>query len=180
MKLIGLIGKARSGKDTVAQYLFEQYGFTRLAYADPVKLAAQQIFGLSHNQTWDDKLKEVEIPYWGMTPRQMFQKLGTDATHPVFGRDVWMKRWFMAYDVLKDTDDIVVPDVRYDLELQGIRNLGGVLIRIERGEGLSGQEGAHISENGITIDPDFVIHNNGSLHQLYDAVESILDAMENT
>ena len=63
MKLIGLTGKARSGKDTVANYLFNQHGYTRIAFADPVKLAAQQVFGLTHEQTWVEGLKEVEIPY---------------------------------------------------------------------------------------------------------------------
>jgi len=175
MKLIGITGKARSGKDNIAKYLYENYGFTRIAFADPVKMAAQQIFGLSHAQTWDDRLKEVEIPYWGMSPRQMFQKLGTEATHPIFGSDVWMKRWFMAYDVLKDTDHVVVPDVRYDLEAQGIINLGGMIIEVQRGEGLDGEEGKHMSERGLTINPDLIVRNNTSLDNLYASIDLIME-----
>lgn len=178
MKLIGISGKARSGKDTIAKYLFERYAFTRIAFADPVKLAAQQAFGLSHAQTWDDDLKEVEIPYWGMTPRQMFQKLGTDATHPVFGNDIWMKRWFMTYDLIKDTDHVVVPDARFDLEAGGIRNLGGIIIEVRRGEGLGGDEGKHASERGLSIAPDVIIHNDGTLEDLYAAVDKVLELMQ--
>lgn len=179
MKLIGLSGKARSGKDTVANILGAHFGFTRLAFADPVKLAAQQIFGLSHAQTWDDTLKNEVVPYWDMTPRQMFQKLGTDATHPIFGQDVWMKRWFLGYDMIKDTNDIVVTDARFDLEARGIQNLGGKIIVIRRDvAGLDGDEGAHASENGLTIDPDYVIDNNGTLEELEAAVHSIIMGLD--
>jgi hypothetical protein len=177
MKLIGICGKARAGKDTIARYLFETEGFTRIAFADPVKQAAQHIFGLSHAQTWDDDLKNIVIPYWDMTPRQMFQKLGTDATHPIFGPDVWMKRWYIAYAQLHETDHIVVPDVRYDLELAGIRQLGGTIITVRRGEGLGGAEGQHISENGLSMAPDYVIENDGSLNDLYLSVDAVLETM---
>lgn len=178
MKLIGICGKARAGKDTIARYLFETHGFTRIAFADPVKQAAQHIFGLTHSQTWDDNLKSTVIPYWNMTPRQMFQKLGTDATHPIFGRDVWMKRWFMHYAQLEQTDHIVVPDVRYDLELAGIRQLGGSIITVRRGEGLDGAEGQHISENGLSMAPDCIIENDGSLTDLYNSIDAVLELLK--
>ncbi len=37
MKVIGLTGAKRSGKDTVANYLVEHHGFVRLAFADTLK-----------------------------------------------------------------------------------------------------------------------------------------------
>jgi hypothetical protein len=136
------------------------------------------MFGLNAQQTWDDNFKEVTVPGWDMTPRQMFQKLGTDAAHPVFGKDVWMKRWFISYDLIKDTDNVVVPDVRYDLEARGIQNLGGKIIRIERdAAGLAGVEGAHSSEAGLTVDPDFIINNNGSLDDLRASLLDILESL---
>ena len=35
--IIGLTGYAQSGKDTVAKILIEQYGFTRVAFADKIR-----------------------------------------------------------------------------------------------------------------------------------------------
>ena len=35
--LIGLYGPPRSGKDTVAQFLVEEDGFTRLSFADALR-----------------------------------------------------------------------------------------------------------------------------------------------
>ena len=35
--IIGLTGYAQSGKDTVAKILVENYGFTRIAFADKIR-----------------------------------------------------------------------------------------------------------------------------------------------
>lgn len=39
MHIIGLTGYAQSGKDTVANYLVKTHGFTRIAFADPMREA---------------------------------------------------------------------------------------------------------------------------------------------
>ncbi len=175
MKLIGITGKARSGKDAVAKFAWAQYGFTRIAFADPVKMAAQAKFGLTPEQTWSDELKEVVIPHWGMTPRQIFQMEGTEAGRNVFGGDLWIKRFMLSYNLLKGTDDIVVPDVRFDNEASAIRSLGGIVIEIRRGvAGLTGASGAHVSESGLSLPADHVIDNNGTLEDLYAAFEAIV------
>lgn len=175
MKLIGITGKARSGKDTIAKHLFHQHAFTRIAFGDPVKLTAQQAFGLSEAQTWDDEYKEVVIPYWGMSPREIFQKVGTDAMRNTFGANVWIKRWSLSYLLLKDTDHIVVPDVRFDNEAELIRNLGGIIVDVQRGTGLTGSTGDHASEKGLSSLPDYVINNSGTLDELYAQVDYLVE-----
>ena len=177
MKLIGLIGKARSGKDTVAKMLYAQHAFTRIAFADPLKLAAQQMFGLSTEQTWSDAVKEDVIPYWGMSPRQMFQLFGNEAVKPVFGDDVWIKRWYMAYSFFKDSDDIVVPDVRFDHEAECIRSLGGIIVEIQRGVGLVGSTGDHASERGLSTLPEATIYNTGTLDDLRNKVLALMETL---
>jgi hypothetical protein len=62
----------------------------------------------------------------------MLQLLGTEATKPVFGDDIWLKRWFLSYSAVRDTDHVVVPDVRFDVEADAIRRLGGTIIHIVR------------------------------------------------
>ena len=177
MKLIGITGKARSGKDTVARMLFAQHAFTRIAFADPLKLAAQQMFGLSKEQTWDDRYKETIIPCWGMSPRQMFQLLGNEAVKPVFGADIWIKRWSMSYAIFRDTDDVIVPDVRFDHEASHIRSLGGVIVEVQRGIGLVGSTGDHASERGLSTLPEYTIDNNGTLEDLRVKVMSLVEGL---
>lgn len=177
MKLIAITGKARSGKDTVCKHAWAKHAFTRIAFADPLKMAAQNMFCLTHEQTWNDDLKEIVIPFWGMSPRQMFQLLGNEATKPVFGQDLWIKRWMLSYALLKDTDDIVVSDLRFDIEAERIRHLGGAIIEVRRGTGLVGSTGDHASERGLSTLPDFVIENDGTLSELYDKVDAIVEGL---
>ena len=178
MKLIGITGKTRSGKDTVAKYLWEQHEFSRIALADPLKIAARSIFGLSHEQVFDDSLKEEVIPYWGMSPRQLFQQLGTEAVKGTFGEDTWVRRWLISYSVLSKTDHVVVPDVRFDIEAETIRNLGGIIIEVQRGPGLVGSTGDHVSEHGLSTLPDVVISNDGTLDELYSVVDALVRNMK--
>lgn len=178
MKLIGITGLARSGKDTVARYLWAEHGYTRIAFADPVKLAAQHIFGLTDEQVWKDHLKEMILPYWDLSPRQMYQLLGTEAVKGTFGDDTWCKRWMLSYGPLSLTDDIVVPDVRTDVEAGMLRSLGGAIIELTRNDsGLSGSTAAHSSENGLSTFPEYEITNNGTIQDLYDAVDAVLGKM---
>ena len=52
MKLLGICGKAGSGKDTAAAYLIEKHGFVKLAFADPLKRFAKGVFGFTSEQLW--------------------------------------------------------------------------------------------------------------------------------
>ena len=77
-RLIGVIGLKNSGKDTVGDYLVSQFGFTKYAFAHPVKQVCKTIFSLSDEQLEDRTLKEKKDPRWGISPREMFQRVGTD------------------------------------------------------------------------------------------------------
>lgn len=75
--IIGLVAPKRSGKDTAANYLCSSYGFKKYNFADPLKKGIAEIFGLSHEQL-NGNNKEVVDPFWGVTPRELFQKIGTE------------------------------------------------------------------------------------------------------
>jgi len=45
MIVIGIVGKLKSGKTTVADYLVKHKSFTRLAFADPIKQMVSALFG---------------------------------------------------------------------------------------------------------------------------------------
>jgi len=175
--LIGITGKARSGKDSAARHLFERYAFTRVAFADPLKLAAQSAFGLTMEQTFLDAYKDQRNEYWGMTHREIFQKMGV-GLRDLFGPEIWIKRWFLPYRLLAKTDDIVVPDVRFDDEADVIRSLGGTIVHLARPNlisPLSSCAQAHVSEDGITTrDTDALIINNGTLDELLEEVDKLI------
>lgn len=65
-RLIGLAGPARAGKDTVAALLRELWPDAACyAFAQPLKLGCQALFGLSEAETWSDTGKEEPLPDWG-------------------------------------------------------------------------------------------------------------------
>ncbi|WP_397452125.1 deoxynucleotide monophosphate kinase [Pseudomonas sp. NA-150] len=76
--IIGLAAVARSGKDTVASMLLEHDGVAAHALADPLKAGCQALFGLSDEEAWSDDFKEKTIQIWNASPRQMFQRVGTE------------------------------------------------------------------------------------------------------
>ena len=180
LKLIGVHGKARSGKDTVARILVDEHGFVRTAFADPLKAASAVLFGWPVDLAFSDEIKGYKSPLWDITGRTAFQRLG-DAMKIGFGTDFWIKRWVCEYARLKDKHSIVVSDVRTNAEADMIRGLGGIILHLERrGAGLSGLEGMHSSEAGITFNrsTDLRIENNGTLSELEDEINRIVAFIE--
>lgn len=91
-KIIGLAAKARSGKDTGAAFLMEHPEVASYALANPLKVGCQSLFGLSNSQTWDDTAKEVRLEAWGMSPREFFQRVGTEWMRDSHDPLHWLKR----------------------------------------------------------------------------------------
>jgi hypothetical protein len=52
MKLIGLSGLAGSGKDTIADFLVEEYGFVKISLSDVLKRVVRDVYGFTDNQLW--------------------------------------------------------------------------------------------------------------------------------
>ena len=70
--LIGIVGKAGAGKDSIANHLIENYDFTRRAFADPLKQVVQRLFAMSDEQLWGDRKEDIDVRY-GLTPRFLLQ-----------------------------------------------------------------------------------------------------------
>lgn len=109
-KIIGLAAKARSGKDTVASIILGMGNVTTYAFADPVKVGCQLLFGLNDDETWDDSIKEIVLKDWGMSPRQFFQSVGTGWFRNA-NEDHWVLRAKRAMDLAKLTgEEYPLPD----------------------------------------------------------------------
>ena len=50
--IISLTGNMGVGKDTMADYLVEKYGFVKVAMADPMKRIAKEVYEFSDEQLW--------------------------------------------------------------------------------------------------------------------------------
>src|SRR5581483_2011292 len=95
--LLGLMGYAQAGKDTVAKLLVEEFGFTRIAFADALREALYALnplipFEGDHVRLrwlidasgWEEaKVRHPEV-------RELLQRLGTESGRNVLGADVWV------------------------------------------------------------------------------------------
>ncbi|QDJ96400.1 deoxynucleoside monophosphate kinase [Xanthomonas phage Xoo-sp13] len=135
--IIGINGLAGAGKDTVANMvrlsLQKDHGLKVecFAFADNLKRAASVIFNVPLESFYDRKLKEENISYWNMSPRQMAQQLGTEACRKGIRDDIWIKS--LQSTILTSGVDIAfVTDVRFDNEALFVKHQNGVVIRVVR------------------------------------------------
>ena len=177
MKLIGLIGRARSGKDTVAQYLAMQHKFTQVAFADPMKEMLEAAFG---NINFRDGDREQLIDWLGKSPRQLMQTLGTEWGRNTIHPDLWTL--ITERKVLKAIDfnwSMVISDVRFHNEADMILKHGGELWQIQRDT--TETVNAHVSEqHSWDTYQTKTIENNGSLEELFLKVEEAYQGEEFT
>ncbi|WP_010323011.1 hypothetical protein [Marinobacterium stanieri] len=186
MKLIGLTGKAGAGKDTLASLILEHTTGTTRAFADPMRRAAKEIFGLTDEQMTDRVLKEQVVPYWGMSPRRILQLLGTESVRGVFGGDTWVKNADLRLEALMRSESheelpvevCIWTDCRVEEEAEWIRANGGIVVEVRR-PGIDAVE-AHSTEQGLPPElVDGVFWNNGTIDELRHHVsESLTETLQ--
>lgn len=170
IKLLGLSGYARSGKDTVANYLVEYHGYIKQSFAEPMKKALElldpkievnSIQGVSLAQVvnklgWE-KLKEISSDV-----RPLLQRLGTEVGRNMFGENFWVD---LAISKIPDGSKVVFADVRFPNEANSIKKLNGEVWRIER-KGF-GPANDHISEHSLNdYEFDRVLSNESNIDWL--------------
>lgn len=169
-KVIGVCGFAGSGKDTFAEYFLHE-NWVIYHFTDPLKDMLMASFGLTHDDLYTSAGKARFNEFWGMTNREILQRVGTNALRNNFCGDVWIK--IMDLRIRKNllaNSYVIIPDVRFDNEAELIHNFDGVVFRIERKTAplLLENEKRHESEAGISdAFVDEVISNDGSLEDLY-------------
>lgn len=172
--IVGLGFKARSGKDTVGDYLVGEYGFTKIAFADALKEGCMAMFGLTYEQCYGST-KEVVDSFWGVTPRFILQKVGTECMRQQFDPDIWVKA---VHKRVSRGGKWVVTDCRFPNEAAAIKEWGGLVVRLDRPEaGASGGIAQHPSEVAMEAysEWDYIISNEGqSLNKLYSKVDEFV------
>ena len=197
--IIGIAGKAGSGKSTAAAILVDKLLFTEISLADPMKRFLKELMNWSEARLWGASEKRAEpdtryrVGRECITARGALQQLGTE-----FGRnlhpDIWVDYLLhqingcrlagCGYDkfigLIPKSDkreifpsmDFVVPDIRFENEARAVQRNGGGVIFINRpGAGLGGKEGEHASEI-LSISYDVEINNTGTLLEFEYAVLS--------
>lgn len=170
LPLIGIAGRARSGKDTVANFIIAAIGGYRYSFADPIRAMLAPL-GVDMSDPYWQAHKEDPIPALGVSPRRMMQTLGTEWGRQLIHPDLWL---FMAHQrLLQNGPGMVIPDVRFENEAAWVRKHGGRVIHVIRPDAKAVE--AHASEEGIEIqDADARLFNSGTLEELQISVRELL------
>ena len=191
--IIGICGLIGSGKGTVGDILVEQ-GFTKVSFADKLKDGVATIFGWNRAMLEGDtdesrNWREQPDDFWtqetgrNITPRIVLQEFGTECMRDGFDDSIWVS--LLKKQMLDSPGDYVIPDVRFRNEQDMIRELGGEIWRVQRGDvpewygcamldnttgsNLMESYDVHVSEyKWIDMNNKFnsTIYNNSTLEQL--------------
>lgn len=184
---IGLGGFARSGKDTVADVLVNEYDFQRVAFAAKLKqmmLALDPQIMVTRSTRWgtvevptrySDYLDEHGPEKSKEHPevRRLLQVFGTEVMRQQFGTDVWVD---LALEGKSVDEDWVITDARFLNEAEAVKARGGFMVRVNR----PGVEppNLHASEVEMIDYPfDYIIENDGSLADLSDKVAAMMEEL---
>jgi hypothetical protein len=196
--IVGISGKARSGKDQFAEYLQEIFDkkhhryFAKMAFADELKMMCMTSFGLDHDQLWGD-LKEIPDKryrkpvvnenakpdefYW--TGREIMQAIGS--FYRSIDYDFWVKQIDKSIKKTPEHTDFMITDVRHINECNYVKQ-NGILVRVRRAaeeRKIHGMD--HESETALDDREqgyfDIEINNNGTLEELKMAADDAAKAI---
>ena len=201
MAVVAICGFIGAGKDTVADFLINDYGFEKASFAGALKDAVAAVFGWDREllegrtaeaRAWREQVDEWWAARLGMphlTPRWILQYWGTEVCRRGFHNDIWVAA---VENKLRSTGkNMVLTDCRFPNEVAAMRNLGAKVVWVKRGPlpawyslALRANKGdqqaaaelaaqrVHASETSwVGTHFDFELANNGTLEELQSAVK---------
>lgn len=180
--IVGLTGKKGSGKDTFADFLVRNHGFTRIAFADALKdlaLDLDPILAFDQEHQLQARLSEY-LDRWGWDGakqhrpvRELLQTLGVAVRNNVSER-AWVD--VVAHKAAYVAGPVVVTDVRFVNEANFIKYAQGTLIRIDR-PGLDTRD-QHVSETDLDSRIDLIdglVSNHRGIDALADTAARLVE-----
>ena len=203
--LVGLVGFIGSGKGSVADILVDKHNYIKESFANSVKDAVSVIFGWDRNLLEGDTSasrhwRESQDDFWSkkfkrtFSPRMALQIMGTEAGRNSFDPNLWI---YALERRCNPNKNYVIADVRFPNEIEMIKESGGKVYHIQRGQlpmwytdasltnslydwsgevqQMTNYPDVHYSEWAWCGMPnDGVIHNDGTLEDLQSKVNLLL------
>jgi len=202
--IIGVCGLIGSGKDTVADYLQNFHEFRRESFASTLKDAVAAVFGwdrtMLEGRTKEAREWREQVDLWWaerldmptLTPRWVLQYWGTEVCRKGFHDDMWIAS--LENKLRNSKDHVVISDCRFPNEIASIKDAGGKIVWVKRGDlpawyntAVAANQGhnwaqqelklqkIHASETSwVGTDFDAVIDNNGTIDELYQQAQRLI------
>ena len=197
--IIGICGLIGCGKGTVGDILVDDYGFTKLSFADKLKDGVATVFNWDRAMLEGDTVesrewRETQDDFWTretgrtITPRLVLQEFGTDCMRHGFDDGIWVslvKQELVRYP----NKNFVIPDVRFPNEANMIKSIHGEVWRVRRGQdpvwmrmyqdiGVEPKD-VHESEwRWAKVDFNHIIYNDLGIDELRSQVKGLLASNE--
>ena len=160
---------------------WDRYGIIR---DNGSKIVAIQPEPHAENSIWFNGPEECKQIHLQMTVREMLQKLGTEAIRDGLHTNAWVNALFADYQVVEDLNgkgfqianwndypNWIITDCRFPNEAKAIKDRGGKVIRVNRGQ----IDSTHPSETSLdNWEFDYVIDNNEGIKELTEKVRVML------
>lgn len=174
---IGLCGKMRSGKDTVADLILSKHPeYRTLAFADGIKKVIEICF--------PEELAK------GSKPREFYQYIGQNLRK--LNPQVWINYTDKELQSLDNSTNVIITDCRQLNENVYLRNNGFIVVKVDAdedirlqrikdmGEDVSVEQFNHSTELDVDlIEPDYLLRNNGSINNLKFNVDRLFEFYNN-
>ena len=125
IQVIGLSGKANSGKDYIASRIITpRYGYVPFSIAWHVKANLVGKGALTYEEAFITKPPHA---------RHLLQQEATESGRDIYGEDMWLRAadsWMRTIYDSWGINRFILPDVRFINEVNYVKHLGGKVIRI--------------------------------------------------
>lgn len=206
--IIGICGFIGSGKDTVADYLTNFHEFRRESFASTLKDAVANVFGwdrtMLEGRTKEAREWREQVDAWwanrldmpSLTPRWVLQYWGTEVCRKGFHDDIWIAS--LENKLRNSRDHVVISDCRFPNEIKSIKDAGGIIAWVQRGDlpewyqtALDANAGSNVAMNELKMKKihasetawigtnfDIILDNNGTIDGLYQQVQQVITSPE--
>lgn len=200
--IISIYGCNRSGKTTLANMLFSEYGFIKMSFADALREISYVFFGIDErwktDEVWHvdrsylngldmlfsivkdrDNIKQLiinkmkKVTTKNQAYRITLELLGTEVFRNMLLDNIWCAiATFNAIRTASFGKNVVFDDMRFPNEFEVLNNMNTIFIRLI--SDYEEPEGEHESQKYVEdFKNDYIIYNDGTKKELLEKFKKL-------
>lgn len=176
MVFIALCGPHNSGKETIAKYLVNKYGFIRVSFYDTIMKACQDLFLLSDDEVKKENANKPISILKDVTPNELRKTIISALNSNIELEDERNKNLHLSILTWNITrrlismkgKNVVVSDLRYRQEELALHMLGTKIIRVLR------DNCTYAKDENEHLIFDYSLYNDTSIDNLLNKADKLV------